>query len=98
MGAYMFILRLGTGRAESILGVVLLAITIATDPYTASDPALASILTLFKSQLSLLISIYGSLARCCQYSCSYVPGTTSPEVMIMEVKKWIAFYTLVLYL
>jgi hypothetical protein len=38
MGAYMFILRFEAGRVGAFWELVLLDITIATDPYTAIDP------------------------------------------------------------
>jgi carbon starvation protein len=62
MGIYMQKLRPGDVRGGSIIGVVLLVAAIASGPYIAADPALASIFTFSKKQIALIIPIYGFFA------------------------------------
>jgi carbon starvation protein len=62
MGIYMQKLRPGDVRGGSIIGVVLLVAAIASGPYIAADPALASMFTFSKKQIALIIPIYGFFA------------------------------------
>jgi carbon starvation protein len=62
MGLYMYYIRPGDYKGGSILGVALLALTIVSGPYVASNPATASLLTLSKSQISIFVPIYGFAA------------------------------------
>jgi carbon starvation protein len=49
-------------KGGSIIGVVLLFLAILAGPYVAANPALASIFTLTKKQISVIIPIYGFVA------------------------------------
>jgi carbon starvation protein len=62
MGIYMQKVRPGDVRGGSIIGVVLLVVAIATGPYVAADPTLASFFTFSKKQIALLIPLYGFFA------------------------------------
>ena len=62
MGVYMHKIRPGDVKGGSVMGVVLLGLTIYTGPYVAANPTLAGLLTLSKAQLSLFIPLYGFVA------------------------------------
>lgn len=62
MGVYMYKIRPGDVKGASIMGVVLLALTVLVGPYVAANPALASIFSLSKKQISIIIPIYGFVA------------------------------------
>ena len=62
MGLYLHKLRPGDVRGASIIGVVLLFLTIISGPYIAADPTLASMFTFTKKQISLFIPLYGFVA------------------------------------
>jgi carbon starvation protein len=62
MGVYMHVLKPGDVKGGSAIGVILLALTIITGPYAASNPTISSMLTLSKNQLALLIPVYGFVA------------------------------------
>lgn len=62
MGVYMHVVRPGDVKGGSLIGVVLLGLSIIAGPHVAADPTLSSWLTLSKSQLSVFIPIYGFVA------------------------------------
>ncbi|MGC8660044.1 MAG: carbon starvation CstA family protein [Desulfomonilaceae bacterium] len=62
MGVYMELLRPGDVKGGSIIGVVLLFLSILAGPYVAANPTLSSWLTLTKPQLALFIPAYGFVA------------------------------------
>jgi len=62
MGIYMQKVRPGDIRGGSIIGVVLLALSILVGPYVAADPALAQMFTFSKKELAIIIPAYGFAA------------------------------------
>jgi carbon starvation protein len=62
MGVYLHIWRPGDVLGASVIGVVLLFAAVFAGPYIVEHPALASLFTLSKKQLSLFIPIYGFVA------------------------------------
>jgi carbon starvation protein len=62
MGIYMYKLRPGDVKGASIMGVTLLLLAVIVGPYVAASPALSSIFTLTKKQISIIIPIYGFAA------------------------------------
>jgi carbon starvation protein len=62
MGIYMQKVRPGDIRGGSIIGVVLLALSIIAGPYVAADPALAQMFTFSKKELAIIIPAYGFAA------------------------------------
>lgn len=62
MGLYMRKIRPGDVKGASIIGVILLLITILVGPQIVANPALAEVFTFSKSQLSIMIAIYGIFA------------------------------------
>lgn len=54
MGIYMQKIRPGDIRSGSIIGVVLLALSIYAGPFVAADPTLAALFTFSKKQLALI--------------------------------------------
>lgn len=62
MGVYMRIIRPGDIRGMSIIGVVLLLVSLYVGPYVAADPALAKLFTFTKKELALIIPAYGFAA------------------------------------
>ncbi len=62
MGLWMYKIRPGDIKGGSIIGVVLLFLAIMAGPYVAANPELASIFTLSKKQISLIIPTYGFIA------------------------------------
>ena len=62
MGIYLHKIRPGDVLGASIIGVVLLFITILVGPYVAASPTWSSVFTLSKKQLSVIIPAYGFIA------------------------------------
>ncbi|WP_136513622.1 carbon starvation CstA family protein [Geomonas edaphica] len=62
MGIYMQKIRPGDIKGGSIIGVLLLALSIYAGPHVAADPTLAGMLTFSKKQLALLLPAYGFAA------------------------------------
>jgi carbon starvation protein len=62
MGVYMQKIRPGDIRGGSIIGVILLVVSILVGPYVAADPNLAALFTFSKKQLALIIPAYGFAA------------------------------------
>ena len=62
MGIYMQKIRPGDIRGGSIIGVILLVLSILVGPYVAADPTLAALFTFSKKQLALIIPAYGFAA------------------------------------
>jgi carbon starvation protein len=62
MGLHMHVWRAGDIKGASILGVALLALTIISGPYVVESPMLASLFTLSKKQLSIIVPLYGFAA------------------------------------
>lgn len=62
MGIYMQKIRLGDIKGSSIIGVVLLALSIYVGPFIAADPTLAGMFTFSKKQLALILPAYGFAA------------------------------------
>ncbi|HEX9079770.1 MAG TPA: carbon starvation CstA family protein, partial [Desulfuromonadaceae bacterium] len=62
MGVYMQKIRPGDIKGGSIIGVVLLVLSILVGPYVAANPALASLFTFSKKQIALFIPLYGFAA------------------------------------
>ena len=62
MGIYMQKIRPGDIRGGSLIGVVLLVVSILAGPYVAADPNLAALFTFNKKQLALIIPAYGFAA------------------------------------
>ena len=62
MGIYMHYIRPGDIKGMSIIGVVLLLISLWVGPYVAADPALATMFTFTKKELAVIIPAYGFIA------------------------------------
>ncbi len=62
MGVYLHVWRHGDVLGASIIGVVLLFAAVLAGPYIVEHPALASLFTLSKKQISIFIPIYGFVA------------------------------------
>ncbi len=62
MGIYLHVWRHGDVLGASIIGVALLFAAVLAGPYIVEHPALASLFTLSKHQLSIFIPIYGFVA------------------------------------
>jgi carbon starvation protein len=62
MGIYMHNIRPGDIKGMSIIGLVLLVISIFVGPYIAADPVLAKMFTFTKKELSIIIPAYGFAA------------------------------------
>lgn len=62
MGVWMYRIRPGDVKGASTMGVILLASAVLAGPHVATNPALSSIFTLSKKQLSLAIPFYGFVA------------------------------------
>jgi len=62
MGLYLHRFRPGDVKGASVIGVVLLFLTIVSGPYIAADPALAAMFTFSKKQIALFIPVYGFVA------------------------------------
>lgn len=62
MGIYMQKIRPGDIKGGSIIGVILLALSIWVGPHVAADPTLAAMFTFSKKQLAIIIPAYGFAA------------------------------------
>jgi carbon starvation protein len=62
MGVHMYILRKGDIAGASIIGVVLLGLTLLAGPYVAASPTWIRWLDLSKHQLAIIIPAYGFIA------------------------------------
>ena len=62
MGLYLHVWREGDVLGASIIGVVLLIGAVLVGPYVVANPTLSSIFTLSKTQISLIIPVYGFVA------------------------------------
>ena len=62
MGVYMQKIRPGDIKGMSIIGLVLLLISLYAGPFVAADPALAKLFTFTKKELALIIPAYGFAA------------------------------------
>jgi len=62
MGVYMHYIRPGDIKGMSVIGVVLLLISLWVGPYVAADPTLAKMFTFTKKELSVIIPAYGFIA------------------------------------
>ena len=62
MGVYLYKIRPGDVVGASVMGAVLLFVTILAGPYVAANPTLASVFTLTKHQVALIIPVYGFVA------------------------------------
>ncbi len=62
MGIWMHKIRPGDVLGGSIIGVVLLALVIATGPFVAAHPVLSQWFYLSKNQCAILIPVYGFVA------------------------------------
>ena len=62
MGIYLHVWRHDDVLGASIIGVVLLMAAVIAGPYVVANPTLASIFTLSKKQISVVIPVYGFLA------------------------------------
>lgn len=62
MGIWMYKIRPGDVKGASVMGVILLALAVLAGPYVAANPALTSIFSLSKKQISVIIPIYGFIA------------------------------------
>ncbi|SDH50589.1 carbon starvation CstA family protein [Propionivibrio dicarboxylicus] len=62
MGIYMQKVRPGDIKGMSIIGVVLLLVSLWAGPYVAANPTLAQMLTFSKKELSVIIPVYGFFA------------------------------------
>jgi carbon starvation protein len=62
MGIWMKMIRPNDIVGASIIGVILLAITIYTGPYIAKHPTLSALFTLSEQQCAIIIPAYGLLA------------------------------------
>ena len=62
MGIYMQKVRPGDIKGGSIIGVILLGVSLLAGPYVAADPTLAKMLTFSKKELAVIIPVYGFFA------------------------------------
>jgi carbon starvation protein len=62
MGVYLYKIRKGDVVGASIIGVVLLFGALLVGPYVAADPTWASVFTLSRNQLAIVIPLYGFAA------------------------------------
>ncbi len=62
MGIYMQKVRPGDIKGGSMIGVVLLAISLLVGPHVAENPTLAAMLTFSKKELAVIIPVYGFFA------------------------------------
>jgi carbon starvation protein len=62
MGVYMHNIRPGDIRGMSIIGLVLLLVSLYAGPYVAADPVLARMFTFTKKELAVIIPAYGFIA------------------------------------
>jgi len=62
MGIYMQKVRPGDIKGGSMIGVVLLVISLLVGPHVAENPTLAAMLTFSKKELAVIIPVYGFFA------------------------------------
>ena len=62
MGIYMQKIRPGDIKGGSIIGVILLGVSLLAGPYVAANPTLAAMLTFSKKELAIIIPTYGFFA------------------------------------
>ena len=62
MGVYMRSIRPGDIRGMSIIGLVLLLLSLYVGPFVAADPELAKLFTFTKKELAVIIPAYGFAA------------------------------------
>ncbi len=62
MGVYLHVWRHNDVRGATIIGVVLLFLAVLAGPYVVAHPALRHMFTLSKTQISLIIPLYGFVA------------------------------------
>ncbi|HYB19469.1 MAG TPA: carbon starvation CstA family protein, partial [Thermodesulfobacteriota bacterium] len=62
MGIYLHVLRLDDVKGASVIGVTLLGLAVFAGPYVVANPTLSSFFNLSKTQISLIIPIYGFVA------------------------------------
>ncbi len=62
MGLWMHKIRPGDVAGASIIGVVLLFLTLLAGPYVSANPTLASMFTFSKKQIAVIIPLYGFVA------------------------------------
>ena len=62
MGIYMQKVRPGDIKGGSMIGVVLLVISLLAGPHVAENPTLAAMLTFSKKELAVIIPVYGFFA------------------------------------
>ncbi|MFH1035878.1 MAG: carbon starvation protein A [Pseudomonadota bacterium] len=62
MGVYLHVWRHDDVRGATILGVALLLLAVLAGPHVVANPTLKAMFTLSKTQISLIIPIYGFLA------------------------------------
>jgi carbon starvation protein len=62
MGVYLHVWRHNDVRGATILGVALLLLAVLAGPYVVANPTLKAMFTLSKTQISLIIPIYGFVA------------------------------------
>jgi len=62
MGVWMYRIRPGDVKGASTVGAILLFSAVLAGPYVAANPALSSIFTLSKKQLSVAVPLYGFVA------------------------------------
>lgn len=62
MGVYLHVIRHDDVVGASVIGVVLLGLAVFLGPYVVANPTLASIFTLSKKQISIIIPVYGFIA------------------------------------
>ncbi|MCL4492263.1 MAG: carbon starvation protein A [Nitrospirae bacterium] len=62
MGIWMYKIRPGDVKGASVIGVSLLAMAVLAGPHVAADPVMASVFSLSKKQISVIIPVYGFLA------------------------------------
>ncbi len=62
MGVYLHVWRPGDVRGASLMGVALLVLVLWAGPHIAATPALASLFTFSKQEISLFIPFYGFVA------------------------------------
>ncbi|WP_242392266.1 carbon starvation CstA family protein [Anaeromyxobacter oryzisoli] len=62
MGVWMYVFRKGDVKGASVIGVVLLALSLWAGPHVAADPTMSRWLSLPKHTIALLIPAYGFVA------------------------------------
>ena len=62
MGIYMRVIRPDDIKGGSLIGVVLLFVSLLVGPHVAENPTLAAMLTFSKKELAIIIPVYGFFA------------------------------------